>query len=618
MYVVFLILLVQFVLVASSFPLTELFSPKPIFHIDAAFHWYQLKLAVNLGHSGYLVGYDPFFNAGYPGGVTFNWSGKFQAAIAWLLSPWLDEIRAYKLVVFSWAVSGPAFIPAAARLLRMEPAVATLAAIFGILMWWASYLHWFQTAGMTSFVFAVYFAIFYFALMLRHLRSDGGQGSVVLLGGLGALGMFIHPLFPLPVAVLGVCSLVSQRNEITYRRLPALLIAVPILSVLPNLVWLLPMVHYMHVFSPGTQDIAPFQKVVDVSIIWKEMFGTYHGYYHGAKIFLPLAVASLWACTGVGAQQCVRTQLARAMTTAGVLLLIFSTTGAIIPALATLQPNRFAPAAYLCLLIPAAIGVVDLSGWVAKASRRAPMWAGIATLGLIGVFGAYALIETARELSRGPVGHYGKAPPVVDGEGKYTRWVLSTLSQRTTDSARVLFETSRARIHDGSHMAGYLAYTSGREFVGGPYPFAFFGGFWDGTVFGKPIAAIGPRVFEEYLNLYNVGWIIAHTPVTKRYLASIPWIVPETEFRELRFYRVNRQASYFIKGSGRVAARAHNLLQLTELGGDEVVLKYHYVPGLKSDPEVELAPQAEMDDPNPFIRIVHPPKGLSIFLPRRP
>src|SRR5262245_34755962 len=66
------VLFVQALLVSYTFPLTELFTQKPLFHNDAAFHWYQMKMMVNLAQQGHLTGYDPFFNAGYIGGINFN------------------------------------------------------------------------------------------------------------------------------------------------------------------------------------------------------------------------------------------------------------------------------------------------------------------------------------------------------------------------------------------------------------------------------------------------------------------------------------------------------------------------------------------------------------------
>jgi hypothetical protein len=73
--------------------------------------------------------------------------------------------------------------------------------------------------------------------------------------------------------------------------------------------------------------------------------------------------------------------------------------------------------------------------------------------------------------------------------------------------------------------------------------------------------------------------------------------------------------NYFLSGRGTVLERRHNNLVLGELSGDRVILKYHYVPGLVSQPSVQIAPIEIGGDPEPFIMIVHPPKELRLYLP---
>ena len=43
-----IVLLAQFALVSIAFPLSELSTGNPLFHIDSPYHWYNMKLAANL------------------------------------------------------------------------------------------------------------------------------------------------------------------------------------------------------------------------------------------------------------------------------------------------------------------------------------------------------------------------------------------------------------------------------------------------------------------------------------------------------------------------------------------------------------------------------------------
>ena len=206
------ILLIQFVLASITLPWTELWSENPIFHNDGAYHWYQIRLAMNLAITNNIVGYDPFFAAGYVGGIPLNASAKLPAFLALMFAPWFSEIIVYKLFVFISAILSVACVPVASRLLQISPGATVIASVFGIFLWWASVFHWYYTAGMTSFVLAAYLTLPYLAMIYRYL-GRGGWGLLCALGLVGALGLLLHPLFPIPVA-LGTLSyfLIENRN----------------------------------------------------------------------------------------------------------------------------------------------------------------------------------------------------------------------------------------------------------------------------------------------------------------------------------------------------------------------------------------------------------------------
>src|SRR5262245_39734633 len=130
------ILLLQALLPSITFPLSELWTQKPLFRNDAAFHWYESKLAVDFAKTGDLIGFDPFFNAGYIGGIHSNSSGKFAAAMSVLLHPWLNEIVVYKLVSIAAALAGPLCVPIALAWLGLSRAHVITGSVLGFLMWW--------------------------------------------------------------------------------------------------------------------------------------------------------------------------------------------------------------------------------------------------------------------------------------------------------------------------------------------------------------------------------------------------------------------------------------------------------------------------------------------------
>jgi hypothetical protein len=605
-------LIVQFVLASITFPISELFTNSPLFYIDGAYHWYEMKLAASLAVTGNVVGYDPFFAAGHPDGIIYNFSAKFPALLAALVSPGISEIRVYKLYVFVAATLAPLAIPGAAMVLRFPPVVALGAAVFGLFMWWVTYFHWYFTAGMVGYVTACYLGILFVAFIVRYSEGWGSTAVLVGIGLFGAIGFFTHPVFPIPVAFLVLTYLATSLTRVRRRRLPAVLLLIPVVSLLPNLIWIFPTYHYQQVFPLEMDDT--YQKIVDGGLIWRESLGMLRDGAHGSKAYPLLLIGSLWACF-FGSDRNSR-GISLAFLAAAVALELFAYLGAISTVVGKMmQPNRFAPVGYLFLCIPAAQGLRLMFDAFSRSSsmwQRAFAGANIAAAALACSVLTYELV---REVTPGPHGRYGAPPPQVKPLGNDSAWVIDWLQRRTTANARVLFETSLGRVHDEAHMAGYYAYAAQREFIGGPYPFMHFAGFWDGWLFGKRISDIPGKRMAEYLSLYNIGWILVHSDAAKQYFGTLPGVRLDGEYGKLRAYVVEAGQSYFLQGSGQVQARGHNNLLLGDITGDQVVLKYHYVPGMTTEPPVQIEGMQILDDPKPFVRIANPPARLRLFLP---
>lgn len=604
-------LLVQFALVAWTFPIGEVLGAKPLFWIDSAYHWYQMTIAAQCVHGSGIVCYDPFFAAGYPAGVTYNWSAKLPALVA-RLGGESSVTTIYKLFAFTSAIAAPVCIPAAARVLRLETRIGVVATIGGFLLWWASVLHWYHTAGMVSFVFASYLALTYVAFVYRYLLDAGGWRTVVALGLSGALAMFYHPLFAIPVG-MATLGLIAVRPQTAKSKRLLGLTAVAGLALLPNLAWIVPMLTFQHAFGIDVRNESPYQQVVDLGVLWQELLGRWQGHAQGSKLYAPLALAAAWACVGPSVDARDRL-VARAFTTGAISLALFASSGATISFIATMQPNRYLPVAYLLLVVPAAMGVVATS--VTLQRRRGAVRVAAMFMAVVSVAaGAYGVREVTREISYGDHPHYGEKPPEVKGVGAITDDLVRWISANTDESGRVLLETSPGRVLDNTHSMGYLAAMTGREFIGGPYPYAQFASFWEHTAFRRPIETFTPERFAEYLKTYNVGWIVAYSDRSEAYLDRMPFLTGVARRSPLRAYRVDLPRSYFLVGRGRVVARRFGSIVLDDLEGDEIVLKYHYVQGMRAIPSVILDKFNVLDDPNPFVRLVHPPRTLTLYLP---
>jgi len=603
-------LIVQFLLVSLTFPLPALWSAEPLFYIDNAAHWYRTTFAVNIGADGLLTGYDPYFNAGTMAGIAANSAAKVPAGLAFVMQAWLDPIVAWKLYVFASSLLACLCVPVALILLRTPLTGIVSGGIFALLLWWVSVFRWYHTAGMASFVLAAYLALPFVGWIARYLLGTGGWRSLVGLGLFGAVGLYVHPLFPLPIVVWTVVFLAVCWRDVGLDRVAKLIAVVPALSLFPSLPWLVPVFFE----QPLTQHIAGVrhQSYVGWDMILREPLGVWAGPVHGSKMYSLLILASSASLWLTSADRYRR--LVYVFTIVGLLLVLYAGLGASIETAARLtQPNRFAPVAYLFLSVPAAYGAVALLGTVRGSLPRTGRTIAITMSVCCAILLLVNLNELRRELATDEaIGHYGAHPPEVRGTGPYTDYLLNWLLTETRGDARILFEVSRGRIVDEGHMAAFLAYTSDRELIGGHYPDSYFADFTDGRLFGRSIKELDEDDFRKYADLYNLGWVVAYTPDSKMVFDGFSILQPMGEFREFAMYRVDRPHDYFVSGTGRVVERAHNRLVLDGLAGDEVILGYHYMRGLVSDPPVELQPIHLLGDPNPFIRIENPPEQLTL------
>ena len=154
-----------------------------------------------------------------------------------------------------------------------------------------------------------------------------------------------------------------------------------------------------------------------------------------------------------------------------------------------------------------------------------------------------------------------------------------------------------------------------REFIGGPQAGLFLTGFVKRRLFGHRIESLGEERIMTYLDLYNVGWIVARDDRTKRVLDRLrPRVIEVGTCDNVTMYRAERPLSYFLEGRGVVARGEFNNLVLDGLEGNTIVLKYTFMDHLKSTPRARIEPIAPLDDMPPFIRIVDPPRTLRLYL----
>ena len=120
----------------------------------------------------------------------------------------------------------------------------------------------------------------------------------------------------------------------------------------------------------------------------------------------------------------------------------------------------------------------------------------------------------------------------------------------------------------------------------------------------------------RHVEEYNIGRIVVHSREAMRTLDGFPTVVGVRTCENLAAYRIEHRLSYLLEGQGAVGSAGFNNLILDRLEGDTIVLKYNYLPGLKSVPPAKIEPVSPISGMPPLIRIVAPPRTLRLYLGR--
>lgn len=602
-------LLVQLALLNRSMPLGKVLTPEHSYYIDNPYHVYQLELGRALWKQGQALGYDTMLGAGHLGGANDNLSARGPVLLAAVLPESLPSGMIYNLYVLLCALAFPLAIAAMARGMRWPAAHTALALALGLAVWWMGAMRWYHTAGMASFVLCCYLALPYTVWVWRLCSAERRSvAGLVAAGVLGGLAMWLHPLYPVVVALLflgyAACGWPIAVGPLLRRG--AVVAAIAVLLSVP---WLSAMGH--HDISASMAALHPYQKAVGLAVLLKPAVGIW-GRDSMGSLLNPLM---LLACAaGVYFLPAERRRAMLPLLLGGVLLALFAAFGAALPGVGQLQPNRFLAPAFLLIALAGAYCLGEFAGWARTPGRRS-MKLGVAAL--IALAALYFCRELLREASPGPHGHYGKAPPELTAEPKVVADLVAWLRANTTTDGRIAFETSHARVHGGGHVAGLVALKADRELLGAAYPYSLPEvSFWDRSAFGKPIQQVTPAQLWQGLELYNVGWVAAHTPELKQAMAALPQAAAVADIGPVRMFRLARPLSYVAAGQATIAGRGFNRLAISGAAGSELVLRYHWLPELRASGGAVLEAAPSAPGFPPFIRVRNPPPAFTLSLPR--
>jgi len=593
-----------------------IFDIAPLIDQDWGLHFHHLKsFEAFWRQDKALWGYSPFFMAGYPANTIQDLSIKlFEILAIGFSAVALTPIQWFKLLAFLTVAAVPWVMYFAARNLFEKDDVKNIAALsaalLGSIYWWNSLPREMFFYGMVGYPAAAYLSILGASLFYR-IAKHPASWSPTHLGWL----LFAIAILPLHVQsalifLPALLSLLIAQPNLLKPNLVLWLMAAGVISLSVNLIWLVPAFTHRHddVSSAIVEQLSLFVSA-DLLTFFKDYLGP-NNYWSfrpsfwekGARLTLLLlgllGLLQLWR----GQRKPLGAMLA------GTVLILFIVTyfGSLIPLLKSWQPLRFKVPYDLVLVLASSYAIAR---WVTDRPSASPAYV-VPVLLLAG--SVSFLVNLATTESLGKLKLRTRIRPEISA-------IVDWIRTETPADARVLFEESGDEtgfVYDGMYLSSFIPHWTGRQMIGGPINLYndrhHFAEFHSGKLFKRDIQTLTDDEIKNYLRLYNVGAVVAFHPASIQRLRSIPGLVAvERQIGPIFLMKVHQPLTWFLQGDGKVRAAA-NRLELSDVRGGELVLKYHWTEGLAGIPAVKMVPVKMADDPIPFIKISNPPAAFTL------
>lgn len=596
------------------------FSSEPVKVQDWGLHFHHLRsVEAFWGEEHRLWGYDPFFMAGFAANTLQDLSIKLFEFGALLLAPLLGLVRSFKLAVLAAHGAVPVLCFASFRGFFPDEGEsrqgALCAALLGAAWWWSAEPREMLFYGMVGFPFACVLGLFTLSVFARLTRSVA-RVSGLHLGwlALAALLVAAHAqaavVLPLPGLILavGAADVVARRRALLWGVLGVLAV------LLANWPWL--SVFWAHRENLNLVELGASLPLFasDDPLTFLKDYASTTSYWSfrttaaGKVLRLLLLVGGVLGLVRLA--RAGRRVLAWALGAVVVSIFLLTYFGSFVPTLRGWQPLRFKVALDLFLLLPCAWLLGEALRAEAPRRWRRLAWAGVALAAL----GAGLTVVQTEADPRFRLRTTLKIPVEV---------LVDWMKTRAPEDGRLLFEESGDESHfqyNGAYLSSFLVAATGRQLIGGPLnelvDRQHFAELHSGRFLKRPIDSFTDGELRRAFELYNIGAAMVFDPDTVRRLEGLPDLFTlDRRLGPLSLFVGKGERSWFLEGKGRVKA-SFGRLELAEVEGETVVLKYHWISGLVAEPATVIESRQILDDPIPFIVLKNPPRELVLRLER--
>ncbi len=617
---------------------SEVSSRWPLAWHDHPMHYHNALVTRSFFvQNGTTAGYDPYFMSGYAKSIVSDPSGTMIEGVIAVFGR--DRpAQTYKMLVLTIMVILPWLIALTIRLVGGGFDAVVAGTIAFLVYLWTDFPLEYAGFGMLAFLLVIPLGLVVLALVVRFLRGGGFVRWVLATVGSGML-IFVHPLAAQTVgpAVLAAYAAAVGSSRRSGERLPIgrhlglLLIPLAVLAI--NAFWWLPGIMLRGTRDPDGADFFSHPEPVFSRIA--QVFGL------DVPAQPPIQIILLGgALLGLAAlrKRCpLQTMGLGAFLVMGLFWGYFA---GWFPAFNFLQPGRNTYAVYSAAAVASGLGWSALRRQLSRTSIRLGRWFLVATvLVSIRVFVPSMIQNIGYRTGREPVpelvwqagelprvrwfGPTGKAPFLSSRPTPELTWLLDQIQTHFEPGDRIYYEEGGEQRGDltdpfGGHRYGGLLPSLARvEVIGGPFlnvpvreNFTQFG---MGKLCG--LEAWGREEFEQFSRLYGPEGIVCWSATSQEFCRSHPDLVEiVADLGTWLIAKVKGFEGDAIRGEARVIAEAGKL-EVEPVAVDVdgmIVLRYHSVPGLRSDPPGLLREVEEPGDPVPFIGVIRPEGPLTI------
>jgi hypothetical protein len=607
-----LVALLQASIVARMVSVRELLGSGPIRGGDFTAHYYQaVHASEHLRRSGSVWGYDPYWMAGYAEGLISLIDNKLFLLVLAAV-PASAHAAVFNATIVSMMLAVPPLGYWAGRLAGGSRTEATCVALAGVVATFSVPLVvFFWAGGAISFFFA---AVLVVPVSLGLLKAVEDETWVSLRwlewSGAAMATVVIHPAILPALAAAVSPSLAMPRGG---RARTVVKLAVLSIAVAIPVWWAISAMRYATNAAP-LGSFAHYEKTDFLQggrmRMWDDWVGhmlrTEGGWSGGAGGLLPLAALAL-ASLGAARRGRGRSRLAPWLAAAACFVLAYGVSRFTLMRFG--QPYRFLVPFAFFLCVPAGQGAAACLELIRARSVRA----------MVVVYMVVLLIGESSMLAKDVVLGAVEDPAEVELAAFF-----DAADPIGADDGRLLVESlwSQVPAFAGSPRLmtvkrfGLLPLRLGRECLGyggtgalSPQVYATFG---FTRLLGLDLERATRDDLDATLRRYAVSRIVACSAAARAALSRFAGVVePLREVAGCELLRVARpEPSRLLRGRGRVTAGLDRI-EVRDAEGERIVLKYHWIPGLRTDPPLRLEEYRLQRAPVGFVSVY--PEGVRDF-----